>query len=121
MKKSNILTISVGGENSPKIIFNREKGFLKIEGSSCMDDLYGFWTSVYEDVEEFSEQIESIEVRLKDLSDESFPYLSNLFSIFEPLGGVEILWYYSMGDLQIKEHGEKHKDRLKIPFQVLVS
>jgi hypothetical protein len=112
--------------NTPSIVFDADKGHLKIEGRSIPENPGEFYDELIDWVKEYfknPKEFTTFDLNLEYVNSGSSKYLLGLFRIIKDetaLGkNVTINWYYEEDDEAILSLGEHYKSSLKIPFNLI--
>ncbi len=103
----------VGSEINPSIFFSKEKGILKIEGNSVMEDAKSFYTVVINWLKDYTKnpnEISNFEIRFFQLNQASLKMLLFVFQEIKSLQidghKIKVNWCFAKNQSFIKEMGQ---------------
>jgi hypothetical protein len=112
--------------NTPSIVFDADKGHLKIEGRSIPENPGEFYEELIDWIKEYfknPKEFTTFDFNLEYVNSGSSKYLLGLFRFIKDEiaqgKNVTINWYYEEDDEAILSLGEHYKSSLKIPFNLI--
>jgi hypothetical protein len=112
--------------NTPAVIFDPDKGHLKIEGRSIPENPGEFYDTLIDWIKEYFSNPKNstiFDLNLEYVNSGSSKYLLGLFRVIKEEStkgrNVTINWYYEEDDEAILSLGEHYKSSLKIPFNLI--
>jgi len=113
-------------EDSPQVIFDKEKGLFEISGRSLPEDVNTFYEPVLSWLEEYIKNPASktiFDFRLTYFNTASSKVILDILTMFEEMieEGHELLvrWYYSKDDEDMLEAGEEYAEMVEVPFEMV--
>ncbi len=113
-------------EESPQVIFDKEKGLFEISGRSLPEDANTFYEPILSWLEEYSRNPASkttFDFRLTYFNTASSKVILDILTMFEEMieEGHELLvrWFYSKKDEDMLEAGEEYAEMVKVPFEMV--
>jgi len=113
-------------EDSPQVIFDKEKGLFEISGRSLPEDVSTFYEPILSWLEEYSKNPASkttFDFRLTYFNTASSKVILDILTMFEEMieGGHELLvrWFYSEEDEDMLEAGEEYAEMVEVPFEMV--
>jgi hypothetical protein len=112
--------------NTPSVVFDPDKGHLKIEGRSIPENPGEFYDILIDWLKEYFTNPKNstiFDLNLEYVNSGSSKYLLGLFRVIKDEStkgrNVTINWYYEEDDEAILSLGEHYKSSLKIPFNLI--
>jgi len=112
--------------NTPAVVFDPDKGHLKIEGRSIPENPGEFYDALIDWIKEYFSNPKNstiFDLNLEYVNSGSSKYLLGLFRVIKEEStkgrNVTINWYYEEDDEAILSLGEHYKSSLKIPFNLI--
>lgn len=103
-------------EDSPSILFDKDKGLIEIKGRSLPEDAITCYNPLYKLVKEYAispKQITTFNFRLGYLNSSSAKKILEVISLLENLPAqgfqVDLNWFYNTEDEDMHEEGEEFK------------
>jgi hypothetical protein len=113
-------------EDSPQVIFDKEKGLFEISGKSLPEDVSTFYEPILSWLEEYSKNPASkttFNFRLTYFNTASSKVILDILTMFEKMigEGYELLvrWFYSKEDEDMLEAGEEYAEMVEVPFEMV--
>jgi len=112
--------------DTPKIILDCEKNLFEISGRSFPEDSYEFFKETLEWIDQYADKPNkntTFVFKLVYFNSSSYKYFLDILYKLQKVKmkgyGLEVLWYYRDGDLDIKESGEEFNELVDIPINIL--
>lgn len=112
-------------QDTPKIVFDKNKGIFEISGRSLPENAIKFYTPVLKWLEDYiavPNPTTCFEFKLDYFNSASTKKIFEIITILEKLtpsdSSVIIKWYYSKDDELIKTKGIEMQEMFEIPFEV---
>lgn len=109
---------------TPRVHFNAEMGLVEIKGRSIPEDAIGFYTPLYQWLNEYASMkpfrttaLFNFEYFNSSSSKCILEVLKKLEIISQQGGSVDITWQYCKDDDEILTAGEEYKALIKLPFK----
>lgn len=119
-----IETLNIKGtEDSPEVIMDFQKGFIRISGTSWLEDAYSFYEPLYQWVSEYfkaPQKVTEIEfgyTYFNTSSAKQIAKLVTLISNFKSRSEVKVKWFYENGDSEMLKSGKKYSELLDLSFE----
>ena len=116
------LLIKKSGE-FPEVEFDREKGELKMSGTSFMEDAVSFYAPVMEWLDAYKLNPHDSTVftfSLEYMNTSSSKFLLDIFHILNEIHqrtqSVKVIWRYFEDDEDMEETGKQYEELFNIPF-----
>ncbi len=112
-------------EDTPIIIFDKDKGVFEIKGRSLPEDSITFYTPVFSWVDEYVKDPNEetiVNLYLEYFNSASASKIVKLLMLFEQLLGMGkksmVVWYYHKDDFLMRDRGDEIQSVLDIPFEL---
>lgn len=119
-----IETLNIKGtEDSPEVIMDFQKGFIRISGTSWLEDAYGFYEPLYQWVSEYSktpQKVTEIEFGYTYFNTSSAKQIAKLVTLISSLkqsSEVYVKWFYEKDDSEMLKSGQKYSELLNLGFE----
>jgi hypothetical protein len=112
---------------TPKVIINKEKGYIEMEGNSIPENVRAFYNEIVNELKNailFWEDpnIDNLKfiIKLYYFNSSSAKFIYDLLALFISLHkkgkNISVEWYYEDDDIDEKEAGEELSEMLSFPF-----
>jgi len=112
---------------TPKVIIDKEKGYMEMEGNSIPENVRAFYNEVVDELKDTilfweSPDIDNLKFIVKlyyfNSSSAKFIYdlLASFISLHKKGKNISVEWYYEDDDIDEKEAGEELSEMLSFPF-----
>lgn len=119
-----IETLNIKGtEDSPEVVMDFQKGFIRISGTSWLEDAYGFYEPLYQWVSEYSktpQKVTEIEFGYTYFNTSSAKQIAKLVTLISSLkqsSEVHVKWFYEKDDSEMLKSGKKYSELLNLGFE----
>ena len=116
-----IETLNIKGtEDSPEVVMDFQKGFIRISGTSWLEDAYGFYEPLYQWVSEYSktpQKVTEIEFGYTYFNTSSAKQIAKLVTLISSLkqsSEVHVKWFYEKDDSEMLKSGQKYSELLNL-------
>ncbi len=112
-------------DDSPEVVFDKDKGIFLLEGISLPEETVLFYDTLIKWLEEYSKNPNEETVfnfKINYYNSTSSIQFVRIFKILEKIQEqgkkVKVIWYYNKLDDTIKEDGEEFKKFFKVDFEL---
>ncbi len=113
-----------GTEETPEIVFNREKPEFRVTGKSYMEDATAHYTRVVDWLEEYSKSPNKFTIfkfELEYVNTASSKIVHDILNVLDNmyLNGNEVIveWHYYEEDEDMLELGKEYEEIYEVPFK----
>lgn len=114
-----------GSHDTPEVLFDGQKGMLFMGGSSLPENVLEVFNPILQWVNEYKSQVQNttrVEFNFEYLNTSSTKMVSKLIESLQELeqkGNIQITWYYSSGDRDMKELGTDLLEETSCSFRII--
>lgn len=112
-----------GAENSPSVILNKQENNFEISGRSLPEEVIGFYSPVMNWLEKYVRDPNDktlVKLKLDYINSASQRAIQEILTVLEKIKiqgkDIEIDWYFTADDDDMKEAGEEYSETIDIPF-----
>lgn len=112
-------------QDTPKVIFDKEKEKFEISGLSLPEDAVGFYKPIINWLEEYSKTPNPntiFNLQLEYFNTASSKQIIQILLFLEKLNDkskVKIKWHFKDIDEDMKDLGEEYSEIIKVPFELI--
>lgn len=114
-------------DKTPEVLFDTEKGMLRIEGCSIHENAEGFFRPLIEQAEAYAKQparSTTVWISLSYFNSSSSKYLLDLLKVMDEIhlsgtSQVEMEWHHASDDLDMEEAGADYRSLLEMPVRLV--
>lgn len=114
-------------QKTPEVVFDFDSGVFKISGYSIPEDSVGFYTTVWQWMDEnkglLSTANPTFEFELIYFNTSSTKCILDIFRrlnvLYKDGASMRVTWYYEEDDDDMRDTGEDYKVLLEIPFELV--
>jgi|SRR5690606_23430981 Domain of unknown function (DUF1987). len=109
-----------GTDETPRILFDKEKGVFEISGRSLPEDSAEFFNPVLDWVREYKTNPNpstELVLKLDYLNTASSKFIQDILTEFEEAPGTRIVWYHLDDDESMEEIGKEYSELIDVPFE----
>ncbi len=115
-------------DETPKVIFDRDKGIFELSGKSLPEDVSQFYTQLLEWLDAYAENPlaeTNFDFKMDYFNTASSKMILDILLKLEELhesgdSKVTINWHYLEEDEDMEEAGEEYADMVEIPFNQII-
>jgi len=111
------------GEDTPRVILNKEKANFIIEGNSFPEDPFTIYSKIFSWLKYYNEnpnEETDFEFKLNYINTASSKQIAEVLAMLEDLNNkskVKIIWYYEDGDEDTLMEGKELEQMFKLNFE----
>lgn len=109
-----------GGEDTPKIILDKNNGIFEISGRSLPEDSSEFYQPILDWLEAYAKDPNDkseFVFKLEYFNTASSKLILDVLSKIEEVENASIQWYFHEDDEDMEEAGEEFSELVEIPFE----
>lgn len=109
-----------GTDDTPTIIFDKDKGQFEISGRSLPEDAAGFFKPVLEWLDAYKGQANpatALAIKLEYFNTASSKLILDILMKVESIPGAKVIWYHFADDEDMKEAGSEFSELVEVPFE----
>lgn len=114
-----------GTEDSPEVIMDYGRGFIRISGTSWLEDAYSFYEPLYQWVSDYfkaPQKVTKIEFYFTYFNTSSAKQIAKLVTLLSGLkakSDVRVKWFYEKDDNEMFKSGKKYSELLNLDFEFI--
>ncbi|MBK5278467.1 MAG: DUF1987 domain-containing protein [Bacteroidia bacterium] len=111
-----------GTEDTPKIIFDKQKEIFEISGRSLIENSLEFYKPVLKWIMAYSQNPNPTTIcsfKLEYINTDSAKRILDVLSAFDKIKETKIIWYFHEDDEDMEETGEEFSELVEIPFELV--
>ena len=115
----NILNLE-GGEDTPRIVLDKNNGIMEISGRSLPEDSTEFYKPVLDWIEAYANDpnpATTFVFKLEYFNTASSKLILDVLYALEDIKGVKVRWYFNEEDEDMEEAGQEFSELVEIPFE----
>ena len=112
------LTIE-GGDDTPKVVLDKNSAVFEISGRSLPEDSVGFYTPVMEWIKLYTDDpnpTTAFTFKLDYFNTSSSKLILDVLHMLKKIPGIKVIWYSLEDDEEVAEAGEEYSEQVDIPF-----
>ena len=108
-----------GGDDTPRILLDKNKGIFEISGRSLPEDAVSFYEPVVNWISDYATVANpstDFTFKLDYFNTASSKIILDLLKQLRDIKGMRIIWYSQEDDEEVAEAGEEFSEQVDVPF-----
>lgn len=107
-------------DDTPEIVFDKEKGKFEFKGRSLPEDSADFFTPILNWLKSYRDdpnKTTEVVFNLDYFNTASSKFIQDILQILDDIEGTRIVWYYHEDDEDMEQMGRELAELVEIPFE----